>query len=214
MTTSVRSTWHVDVQSGSITRYPKPSIAFPTTAYRILNLPEPLLREQIAVHEAGHAALALHLGIRFTSVSVADDLGHGPDTPSASGSVECTGDLTAPPCDVMLFAAAGERAADRWLRDTELWTPARAWVVEILADADRAVIDDVVRLLHPGGLTCGVSDDPSRDLAAIHDQADALLDRLWEQVGRVADALNERGRLTEEQAAEAAGLSPKAGWRR
>ncbi|MFG2903677.1 hypothetical protein ACGF13_01225 [Kitasatospora sp. NPDC048286] len=212
MTTIIGSTWRRDPAFGAVTRHPMPVVAFPTTTYRILDLPEALLREEIAVHEAGHAVLAFHLGMRFTVVSVADDLGHGQDT--HSGRIEVPGVIAAPPYDVMLFAAAGERAADRWLREAGLWTPARAWVVEILAEGDREAIAEYARRVHPDGLTYGVSDDPSRDLAALHDQADALLDTLWDRVTALTAALTQRGRLTEEQAAEAAGFSPKAGWQR
>ncbi|MFJ7908222.1 hypothetical protein [Kitasatospora sp. NPDC096204] len=212
MTTIIGSTWHRDPAFGMVTRHPMPTVALHTTTYRILDLPDALLREEIAVHEAGHAVLALHLGMRFTVVAVDDDLGHGPDTPS--GRIEVPGVLTAPAADVMLFAAAGERAEDRWLREAGLWTPARAWVVEILAEGDRDAIAEYARRLHPNGLTYGVSDDPSRDLAALHDQADALLDTLWDRVTALTATLTQRGRLTEEQAAEAAGFSPERGWQR
>ncbi|MFF2074619.1 hypothetical protein ACFVXG_07670 [Kitasatospora sp. NPDC058162] len=205
MTTTLNTAWHVNYEFGLTTRQPKPLLDRPTTAYRILDLPDPLLRKAVAIHEAGHAVLALHLGTRLTSVSVADNLGREEGTAAGRTSYE-PGQIT-PMRNVLLVSAAGERAQDRWLREKGLWSPERAWVVEILAAQDRSVIDQCVRPARPGGLTYGVSCDPTADLAALHDHVDMWLHGLWEQVTALADALNQRGTLTGAQAAAVTGLA-------
>ncbi|MFI9331970.1 hypothetical protein ACIGZJ_31065 [Kitasatospora sp. NPDC052868] len=205
-TTTTRTTWHLDDESGLTTRNPKPLTERPTTAYRILDLPDPLLRQFIAVHEAGHAVLMLHLGMSFESVAIADGLGHGPDAPGSAGLVEIGTAYTAPLRDVMLVCAAGERAEDRWLREAGLWTPDRAWVTERLACHDRARIEEAVRAAHPDGPTYGVSQDPGRDLEALHGVADLWLNAFWREVLELAQVLDRQGHLTWVQAAGAAGV--------
>ncbi|KJY38133.1 hypothetical protein [Streptomyces sp. NRRL S-495] len=211
MTRTNRSAWHWNRDFGLYTRQPAPRPDRPTTASRILNLPDPLLREAVATHEAGHAVLALHLGARLTSVSVADDHGRGPGAPGPAGRVDYEPDTAEPVRSILLAGAAGERAQDRWLRQADLWTEDRAWVVEILADQDRAVIERTVRLAHPDGPTYGVSDDPAVDLAALHDHVDVWLHDLWDQVMALAAALNRRGTLTGAQAAAVIGLTVNDG---
>ncbi|GAB2696329.1 hypothetical protein [Kitasatospora kifunensis] len=200
--------WHYEPDFKLFTRHAAPHIPGPTTAYGILNLTNTQLRRKIAIHEAGHAVLMLDREIAFVTVQIADDLGHGPGKESPAGHVELHSSLTAPLPDALLGLAAGERAEDRWLREQGLWTSARAWVVEILASNDRQQIARVSWEAHGRPVTYGVSDDPRRDLAAMHDVADEALDDLWGHVLDVAEALDRHGRLDYAQAAAAAGYAP------
>ncbi|MFC5668528.1 hypothetical protein ACFP3U_36935 [Kitasatospora misakiensis] len=211
MNETVRSAWYWNRDFGLYTRQPAPRLDRPTTACRVLDLPDALLREAVATHEAGHAVLALHLGARLTCVSVADDLGRGPGAPGPVGRVDYEPNPAEPVRGILLASAAGERAQDRWLRQADLWTEDRAWVVEILAAQDRAVIERTVRLAHPDGPTYGVGDDPAVDLAALHDYVDVWLRDLWDQVMVLAAALNRCGTLTGAQAAAAIGLTVNDG---
>ncbi|MFJ9693432.1 hypothetical protein [Kitasatospora sp. NPDC101183] len=202
-TTEPGTGWHFEYNTGIRTRHPLPDVARPTTRYRILGLDDDQLRRDIAVHEAGHATLLLFWGIPFEFVEIAADLGKGS---GSGGRVAISG--TAPFEHVIVELAAGERAEDRWMREVGLWSPQRAFAVEIGACGDRRAIDTAVRTVHGTGLTYGTSTDWTRDLAALHQRADEAVDAVWDRVLTLAEALERNGRLTHEQAAEAAGFTP------
>ncbi|MGA5818832.1 hypothetical protein ACPC54_13365 [Kitasatospora sp. NPDC094028] len=198
--------WHYDAQTGLTTRNLRPTLRPGMTVSEALDLPEDELRRAIAMHEAGHATVMLHFGLPFKSVAIRDDLGLDPDRPGNAGEVACES-WSAPLCDGLAMLAAGERAQDRWLRESGRWSVARGWLTELGAIGDRREVYRAVREAFGVGVTFNTGDDPCRDLSALHDHADALLNTLWGQVGRLADVLDRRGRLTEAQAAEAAGFA-------
>ncbi|MFJ7908221.1 hypothetical protein [Kitasatospora sp. NPDC096204] len=205
--------WHFDAETGLTTRNAKPTTTAATPLFEVLALPDDLLRQAISVHEAGHVAVMLHLGIPFKGVAMRDDLRaalNGGNT----AEVDVTNGFSVPLAGGLVMFAVGERAQDRWLRETGRWTATRGWAAEAGALGDRREIYRAVREAFGKDLTFGASDDPCRDLAALHDHTDALLDTLWDRVMALAEALDRRGRLTAGQAAEAAGLSPKAVWQR
>jgi hypothetical protein len=92
-------------------------------------------------------------------------------------------------------AAAGERAADRWLREAGLWTEERAWVIERHAGHDRVY---ALKALHDAGerLTFGERPGHPHDYATAQAAADRLLDELWQGVYRLADSLTQHRRLS------------------
>lgn len=206
--------WHFDAVTGLTTRNPVVTVDGPTPLHEVLALPDDQLRRAIAVHEAGHVAAMLHFGLPFESVAISDDLGKDQSRPGNAGEVTVSRSFSAPLYDALAMLAAGERAQDRWLREAGLWTATRGWAAEAGALGDRHKILGAVYENFGAGITYGTGDDPCRDLAALHDHTDALLDTLWGRVTALAEALDRRGRLSWEQAADAAGFSPKAGWRR
>ncbi|MGW3183845.1 hypothetical protein ACWDD9_31710 [Kitasatospora sp. NPDC001119] len=206
--------WHFDADTGLTTRNPTVMVDGPTPLYEVLALPDDLLRRAIAVHEAGHVAVALYFGLPFESVWVSDDLGKDPSRPGGAGGVTVSRSFSAPLYDALVMLAAGERAEDRWLREAGLWTGTRGWAAEAGALGDRDRINEAVYENFGEEVTYGTGGDPCRDLAALHDRTDALLDLLWSRVAALADALTQRGQLNWEQAAAAARFSPERGWQR
>ncbi|MFJ9693670.1 hypothetical protein [Kitasatospora sp. NPDC101183] len=194
--------WHHDWDTGLTSRNPVPEIYEDTDSERLMGLPEGQLRMGTAVHEAAHAVVMLHFGLPFVEVGVGN-MGGGPNQAGAvireSGTVQAN--------HYLYTLAAGERAQDRWLRLANLWTPTRGWVVESGAFGDRREIARVVKQVTGADLTFGVTDTPDTDLAALHAVADEILTFLWGRVTALAEALHHHGRLTEAEAAAAAGLA-------
>ncbi|MFJ6774084.1 hypothetical protein ACIQOV_24560 [Kitasatospora sp. NPDC091257] len=206
-----RTSWRFDARNGMTMRNPRPELPSGAGVTEALDLPVDELRRAFATHEAGHVLVLLHSGIPFEAVFIRDDLSLVPDRAGSGGAV-VLGPCSAPLRTGLTMLAAGERAQDRWLRETGRWTTRRGWVTELSAINDRREIYRAVYEASGRNVTFGASDDPCRDLAALHDHTDALLDTLWDRVTRLAEALDRRGRLTCGQAAAAAGLFPKAGW--
>lgn len=158
-----------------------------------------------ATHEAGHAALWASLGVplarvwvRTVTEAVAAD-GSG----SAAGGVVAGGEgsTSIPHLGAMASAAAGERAADRWLHENGLWTEARAWVVERHSMDDRVYAFRLVAK-NPESkdrLTFGERPGHPLDYATAHDEADARLEELWPGVLRIANALVAKRELNDDE---------------
>jgi hypothetical protein len=185
--------WHYLPDAGIHTRHPTPNLPGTFTPNDALNLDPTQERRSIAAHEAGHAAAYLAHGIKFIDITIG---GLGPDengiTPAAR--VRPLPTFRATDEQVLQVLAAGERAQDRWLREQGLWTPTRAWAVEVTAGHDR------------GEMKRHGLDYDTSDLTSLHAETDALLDRLWPSVIRLGDALDRHGHLTYEQAVEAAAV--------
>lgn len=184
--------WHCHVQSGHAPLWTRNAAPpdFSGLPWRFQILPDAAQRRRYrAVHEAGHALLFAEFGIPFLWVEV-DDIGG--QVMTAGGPRELGAQLVA--------VAAGERAADRWLRKEGLWTPQRGWANEVAAADDREHIRQRVHTHLGAELTYGIRDDPARDLEALQAVADCELDRLWPRVTRLAAALDHCGRLSHEQA--------------
>ncbi|WP_369183777.1 hypothetical protein [Streptomyces sp. Y1] len=217
--TERRTDWHFDVRSGMTTRNPMPELPPGVSVTGALDLPVDELRRALATHEAGHAVVLLHFGAPFERVYIRDDLGVAPDHAGSGGAVVLGTTWSTPLLDGLTMLAAGERAQDRWLRENGRWNAKRGWVTELAAIGDRRDIYEAVQDAFDEDVTFNTGDDPCRDLAALHNHTDALLNALWGQVGRIADALTRHGALTEAQAAEAAGFTtdgqkPKRWWGR
>ncbi|MFF2118230.1 hypothetical protein ACFVXH_12975 [Kitasatospora sp. NPDC058184] len=206
--------WHFDADTGLTTRNPTVMVDGPTPLYEVLALPDDLLRRAIAVHEAGHVAVMLYFELPFERVAISDDLGKDQSRPGGAGEVTISRDFSAPLYDALVMLAAGERAQDRWLHEADLWTGTRGWAAEAGALGDRGEISRIVHEEFGEEVTYGTGDDPCRDLAALHDRTDALLDLLWSGVAALADALTQHGQLNWEQAAAAARFSLERGWQR
>ncbi|QKZ20323.1 hypothetical protein [Streptomyces chartreusis] len=154
----------------------------------VLDLPEEQRLRLTAMHEAGHAALWHQAGVRLDKVLVrtateAEQLGV-----RAAGQTIVGAKATIRLGDALAVAAAGERAEDRWLRESGLWTKARAWVIERHAARDRLHACYSAQDAH-AQLTFGERTGHPYDYTTIQADADAWLDVVWDGVRRLADAL-------------------------
>lgn len=159
-----------------------------------------------AVHEAAHAVAILAAGgyvhqvwIRRTADLRATDAEGSQIGGNAAGCNVSDG------LDFVTVMGAGERAEDRWLRETDRWTPVLALGVEFGAYTDRRAILD----LNPGLGFCG----GSGDFQVVHEVADRFVDEHWERITAVACALSSRLSLTGEEVAVLASLPNGTGKR-
>ncbi|MFF2123526.1 OB-fold nucleic acid binding domain-containing protein [Kitasatospora sp. NPDC058184] len=190
-------TWYADVDlDGAVyptrTRVDGPEWAVPDSAHLLHGLTR---RETVlldAVHEAGHAVAALAVSAHLHYVLV----GAVAHNASARGYTEACG--LARGRALAAYCGAGERAADRWLRENGLWTPVRGVAVELEAAGDRRTY----REHHPDVSFGGTGPD----YRGVHDAADAVLDRYWPAVRAVAAALVEHRRLDGDAIATITGL--------
>jgi hypothetical protein len=176
------------------TRYRSPDSSQPA-----INLAGPQLDQLRAIHEAGHAVTVLLAGAHLHSaeivLGVADKVEGG--AVHACNLADGHGYAT--------FCAAGERAADRWLREAGLWTPERAVANEAAAYGDRHQFLAINPHVGFG--------DREVDYRIAHDLADRALDQHWAGVVRVADRLAQTGTLDADEISVIAGMpngSPSA----
>jgi hypothetical protein len=171
-------------------------------------------RQAVAVHEAGHAAVALQFGLHLPSVTLIDPIelracGHLKEIEGALDNVLLDGATIG---EMMTVLAAGERAEDRWLRETGLWTVTRAFFAERSAFADR----DVARVHLAGygqGLRFGASSVGAPDAAdwwRASGLADAALHGIWDKVLLLANRIAEAGALSGDDAAAVCGMANPA----
>ncbi|GAA0426464.1 hypothetical protein [Streptomyces luteireticuli] len=198
------NTWHLNSDKPVYTRHPEPQSW--NSTYAVLDFPDPVLRRFIAVHEAGHAVLYLASGIPVGEVHLCNDLGKGPGEGGAAW-VKPGGNFSVPYAQYIAMCVAGERAQNRSLHEQGLWTPDRAWAVERLAADDRDKVAEALRFCNRGDLGFGHSPASGLDLAVVHRAADAALSHLWDRVLRLAEAVDEHGHLTGDQAARYADLA-------
>jgi hypothetical protein len=154
-----------------------------------------------AVHEAAHAVVYMAAGYRIGHIAL-----HDPEDRSYGGRAHVNYLAASGPwIDWAVTCAAGERAETRWMRETGLWTPDRAWVAERLAWKDRSQMGLAYRDGCGRDLTFqGNHGDPG-DYAWVMDRTDEALDRVWGQVLRLADQLVERRYVDGCEAAKTAG---------
>ena len=107
------ATWREN-SDGVWTWYPQPE----GVRYVTDLLADGMLRPFGAFHEAGHAVVALAQGIGVDGVHLLPAEENVFHTVVSGGISRDSGYLT--------MLAAGERASDRWLRETGAWTPERA----------------------------------------------------------------------------------------
>jgi len=146
-------------------------------------------RSWFAAHEAGHAVAAVMVGVPVVEVCIRQE--------GDFGAFVRTGSQTRPIAwnEWAVFLAAGERAGDRWLRESGLWTPEMAWFSEASADADRVLaVESAAALPRPVTVTWG--DGGEADRARMCDEADVLLARRWTAVQAVAAVLVATGHVS------------------
>ncbi|WP_275558531.1 hypothetical protein [Streptomyces sp. 5-6(2022)] len=177
--------WHVNRNPAHITRHAEPDCNWVHT-WRVENFTEDQKLYGTAVHEAAHAVLLCAAGVPIHSITVRTM------TDAAAASLP-NGENTRGPYKVALYdlltgLCAGERAEDRWLHQTNLWTPNRAWAIERHARNDRTMAYQAIQDTADLPLTYGQSSDWT-DLAVIHDHTDQAIDRYWSNITDLADAL-------------------------
>lgn len=153
----------------------------------LLNLPATQLDYLRAIHEAGHAITVLTAHGHLHSAEIVQGV-----TTTEEGGVTKACHL-ADGHGYAVFSAAGERAADRWLREAGLWTPERAVAVEVGARGDR--LSFLAINPHVG------FGDKEVHYQHVHDLADQALHTHWAAVLTVADALQQHQHLTGNQIA-------------
>ncbi|MFE2693673.1 hypothetical protein [Streptomyces mirabilis] len=156
-----------------------------------------------AVHEAAHAVLYMSGGYKIGGIVL-----HAPGDMSHLGRAQVDYlEASGPWQDFVLACAAGERAEDRWLRESGLWSADRAWVTECHAWRDRSQVAEVLQTCHNRALTfCGDHGDWG-DYAWVMDRTDEALDRVWDQVLALTRYLVEHRTATGEEAARIAGFA-------
>lgn len=157
-----------------------------------------------AIRHAGFSVLYMAAGFRVDYILV-----HPVGSPAARGSKGYT--MRAGGSGSWLgraVAAAGhERAVDRWLRESGLWTPDRAWAAERLSADARAQAAEAVQY----GLGCEMTFNgggDEADYAWICDRADEALDARWPQVSALGQYVAEYSRVEGADAARIAGFDP------
>ncbi|MCX4451595.1 hypothetical protein [Streptomyces sp. NBC_01789] len=112
------------------------------------------------------------------------------------------GPMAVHPESCLTMLAAGELAHQRWLRDSGLFTSARAWAVERGAVDDTGKAIGFLRQQFPG-----YTDDGYRQrFWQFRPAAEALLAAHWEHVLNVAELLESCGYLNGDEAAALTGL--------
>ncbi|HEY9370441.1 hypothetical protein [Streptomyces sp.] len=151
-----------------------------------LGLSEADSRAIAAVHELGHAVVWMAGGFHVVTLGVGVEFSGHAQIAAASRWA------TTP-----LFAGlvAGERAVDRWLRETGLWTPSLAAMGELTAAHDRAAVFEMEPHPRPS-----FGDGPV-DYSVLHDLADEALDDVWDQVMTALPTLVHVGQMTGDQLA-------------
>lgn len=141
-----------------------------------------------AIHELAHGVLWLAHGVHVVSVGVG--VGRG-------GLAECDQPRDADQrLGWAIGVAAGERAEDRWLRESGLWTEDLAAMAEIAARTDRANILAADPQPRPG-----FGDGGEADYSEFHDLADQALDVHWDRISTVLPLLIMEGQMTGDQLA-------------
>lgn len=181
------------------------------SVYEVLDLPGPQLRRSMAVHEAGHAVVALQSPrVTVTRTGLRPGLGRlGSEADAGFTDWEGRGIkwLTA-----ATVGAAGERAQQRWLRDNDLDSPARLWATEIIAAQDRR---EIVANAAAAGVTVSYDYDGMRAESdgsiiagwwSIRFEAARTVSAAWDRILMLAEAIDRRGELSGEEAARLIGL--------
>lgn len=152
-----------------------------------------------AVHEAAHAVAVLAGGGHIHDARIlttAELVTHEPsDEGIKSGDVRVCNLLDSTDCAI--FLGAGERAEDRWLRESGLWTPTLAAGIELGAYGDRKALL---------GMNPHVGFGTGQDYVVVHDLADHFVNRHWTRILAVANPLVSRLRLDGDEVADLAGL--------
>ncbi|MFE9291950.1 hypothetical protein [Streptomyces olivaceus] len=159
--------------------------AAPQAAYEVrltvpqaLQFDEALYRRFTAVHEAGHAVVALATGDASVSECVI-----APTQAAGAGRADAYTDVrwrTAAARHTLLYG--GLVAQQRWLHEQQLWSPLRESAVQILGKHD-------FEALKSTGAT-------AEQLEQAHTAALAFRDRHWPAITAVSELLDHKGTIT------------------
>ena len=156
------------------------------------------VRALTAWHEAAHGVIGWTYGLELAYIAIDGSDG----VPADAGGYtawQAESFQHATWQQVAWTLAAGERAADRWLREAGLWTPALGWICEYSGEDDRAMAAALARdLPRPVHVTWGTSSSLA-DWHVICRQTDQLLDARWSAVCAAARYLLEHGRIEPDQ---------------
>jgi hypothetical protein len=192
--------WHDDATVNGL-RYPtrNPVPAWACNSDDLLRTLTDEQRDRMrAIHEAGHAVAVLATGgyVHHAWIHTTRELQTASGQQHVTGRTEACGVSNGR--DFVTTMAAGERAEERWLHDTGLWTSDIAVGVEYGAYSDRL---EILRL-NPGlGFQGGAG-----DFLIVHQLADQFLAEHWNAVTTVAAVLAQRLHLTGAEIAEFSGL--------
>ncbi|MFE4420425.1 hypothetical protein [Streptomyces sp. NPDC056817] len=196
--------WHVNRNHRHITRHPEPEQWTDKWAVEAFTEAEKL--HGTAIHEAAHTVLFCAAGIPIYSVTVrtmSEAVGTIPSGETNRGPFRATLQ------DVLAALCAGERAEDRWLRETGMWTTGRAWAAERSALNDRTEADGFIYQAAGVFLTCR-SNGTWHDLATLHSHTDQVIAKHWASITDLADALVRERHLDAQQIASIARIDNPA----
>ncbi|MER6199864.1 hypothetical protein ABT234_21145 [Streptomyces sp. NPDC001586] len=162
------------------------------------------VRSREAHHEAGHAAVGMALGLPVTTVHLYADPAAVPGPGSTEGMAHlghtALGPFDADVRSVLLFLAAGVRAAHRWLADQELLTPRTAFFNDVIGSAGDQARMAMLSTARPVYFTWGADQvldvPPGHDhieMASLYDQADKLVQECWDHTTAIAHHLLTHG---------------------
>uniref|UniRef100_UPI0030DE4864 hypothetical protein n=1 Tax=Streptomyces tubercidicus TaxID=47759 RepID=UPI0030DE4864 len=185
------------------TRTPPPSYDWECTDAVAAYTPEEQTLNS-SVHEAAHAVVYMAAGYQIGHIVL-----HDPGDGSYGGRAHVKYLAASGPwLDWAVTCAAGERAEDRWMRETGRWSSGRAWVAERLAWRDRSQVGALYRDGHNRELSFRGDHDDWGDYAWVMDRTDEALDPVWDQVLALANRLVKHRRMSGDEAARLVGLTP------
>lgn len=196
--------WHVNRNHRHITRQPEPEQWIDKWSVEGFTQMEKL--HSTAFHEAAHTVLLVIAGVPIHYVAVRTMTEAVGDLPSGE---TYRGPFRAELQALLVGLCAGERAEDRWLRETGMWNADRAWASERSASHDRDEIDHFIHRATEVHLTYQ-SSGAWHDLATLHALTDRALDRHWKRISDLAEALVEARRLDARQIADIARINNPA----
>jgi len=181
------------------TRYLSPVTAGTYSAATTTSgLTRPQLRSREAHHEAGHAVIAMALGLPVTAVHLYPNPAPVPGAEEDMHHLGHTalGPFHADVHDVLVFLAAGVRAAHRWLDEQDLLNPHSAFFNDVLGgsgDQERMISLATAR---PIEFTWGAERSPHVpsghdhvEMASKYGQADELIHDNWGRISTLAHEL-------------------------
>ncbi|MFB6984608.1 hypothetical protein ACNPQN_32695 [Streptomyces sp. NPDC056297] len=149
------------------------------TARQALQFDDSLYRRFTALHEAGHAIVALATG----EASVSECVIAPTETTSEAGTADAYTDVSWDSATAHLtLLYGGGVAQQRWLHEQQLWSPLRESAVATLANHDYAALE--------------ATEATSGQLWQAYSTALALRDRHWHAIIAASALLDQNGRIT------------------
>jgi hypothetical protein len=151
--------------------------AEPLTVFQALQFDDSLYRRFTALHEAGHAVVALATGEASVSECVLSS------TEAPGGAAEAYTDASWNSAAAHLaLLYGGVLVQQRWLHEQQLWSPLRESAIQALARHDYAAL-----------MATGAT---AAELGQARKTALALRDRHWPAIVATAALLDQSGRVT------------------